>query len=154
MTPAAFGDAPGHTLLKMPFTLRDLSRLRLHIECLTAPSGLTELTRGTFLIAVDAVATSAIEHGNSGTLLLRQSHESLECRIDASGLACEAPNGAPRENECEKSRWGCNAGLVTRIADRLSIPASATGTTVTLSVRLPSGKRPESGTNERQAVAE
>ncbi|WP_051872284.1 ATP-binding protein [Streptomyces sclerotialus] len=137
MTPPAPGDPPSHLLFTTSFTLDDLPHLRLLIEFFAAQSGLAELMRAEFVVAVDAVATSAIEHGDGGTLRLRQSDGRLECQVGDSGPVCAVENVSSRANECGKSLWGCGFGLVSRLTDRLSVSASANGATVTLSVNLP-----------------
>ncbi|MGO4430463.1 ATP-binding protein, partial [Streptomyces sp. MCAF7] len=73
-------------LLQRRFTARELPRLRVQVEECAAWAGLAETRRGDFVLAVDAVATNAVEHaGGQGALLLRRVGNELECRISDSG---------------------------------------------------------------------
>lgn len=132
MTPPIPGEAPAHLMLVTSFTTRDLPRLRLLIDHVAAQAGLPELIRGEFLTAIDAVATTAIEHRNGGTLRLQRSHGRLECHIEEGAPAHDAENSPSRGRGRGGSLWECGRAL----AERLSIAVSAQGATVALSVSL------------------
>ncbi|GEB51926.1 ATP-binding protein [Streptomyces sp. NHF165] len=129
-------------LCRLRFTVRDLPRLRIEVETCAAGAGLCEPRRGEFVVAVDAVATNAVEHaGGSGHLLLRNLGEELECRVTDSGPGFSAdviPELLPGLDGAHTGRGLWLARLVT---DRLTIAPNdgpdAKGAVVTLAVRLP-----------------
>ncbi|MEB8339333.1 ATP-binding protein [Streptomyces endophyticus] len=131
-------DHPTVTLLDCPFTQDDLPRLRMLVDQYADREGLPEPRRGEFIVAVDAVATNAIEHATgSGTLFLRRADGHLECRIHDTGPGFTAdviPSLAPGigGHAAGRGLW-----IATLVTDQLTISAETGGATVTLFMRLP-----------------
>ncbi|NSC22860.1 ATP-binding protein [Streptomyces albus subsp. chlorinus] len=129
-------------LCRLRFTLRDLPRLRAEVEACAASAGLGEPRRGEFVVAVDAVATNAVEHaGGGGQLVLRNLGNELECQVADSGPGFTEdviPELLPGLDGATSGRGLWLAKLVT---DRLSVADSAAGkgSVVTFAVRLPEG---------------
>ncbi|GAA2084511.1 hypothetical protein GCM10009801_45720 [Streptomyces albiaxialis] len=131
-------------LCRLRFTLRDLPRVRIEVDTCAAWAGLGEPRRGEFVVAVDAVATNAVEHaGGRGQLLLRHLGNELECQVTDSGPGFSEdviPELLPGLDGATTGRGLWLARLVT---DRLTItPADKTcgsGSLVTLAVKLPGG---------------
>ncbi|MFG3253833.1 ATP-binding protein [Streptomyces sp. NPDC048172] len=131
-------------LCRLRFTLRDLPRVRIEVETCAAWAGLGEPRRGEFVVAVDAVATNAVEHaGGRGQLLLRHIGDELECQVTDSGPGFSAdviPELLPGLDGATTGRGLWLARLVT---DRLTIAAAdkscGSGSLVTLAVKLPGG---------------
>ncbi|NLU68600.1 ATP-binding protein [Streptomyces sp. HNM0574] len=135
-------------LCRLHFTDRDLRRVRMEVEEWAAWAGLGEPRRGEFVVAVDAVATNAVEHaGGRGRLLLRQRDGELECRIEDSGPGFTEdviPELAPGVDGAGSGRGLWLARLVT---DRLTVERGAAldggepapGAVVTLAVRIREG---------------
>ncbi|MGW7518736.1 ATP-binding protein [Streptomyces sp. NPDC054796] len=126
-------------LCRLHFTSRDLPRLRIEVEECAAWAGLGEPRRGEFVVAVDAVATNAVEHaGGQGRLVLRQLGSELECTVEDSGPGFSEdviPELAPGVAGAPSGRGLWLARLVT---DRLTVePGDGSGALVTLVVRLP-----------------
>ncbi|MEU1670015.1 ATP-binding protein [Streptomyces sparsogenes] len=125
-------------LLQRRFTARELPLLRVQVEECAAGAGLAEARRGDFVLAVDAIATNAVEHaGGAGTLLLRRVGDELECRISDSGPGFSEdviPRILPGLDGATSGRGLWLTRLVT---DRLAISAGAVGAVVTLAMRLP-----------------
>lgn len=126
-------------LCRFRFTLRDLPRLRMEVESSAAWAGLNEPRRGEFIVAIDAVATNAIEHaGGGGHLLLRQLGTELECQVADSGPGFTEdviPEVLPGLDGAPTGRGLWLARLVT---DRLTIgSADGKGAVVTMAVWLP-----------------
>lgn len=128
-------------LCRLRFTVRDLPRVRIEVDSCAAWAGLCEPRRGEFVVAVDAVATNAVEHaGGSGQLLLRHVGDELVCQVSDSGPGFTEeviPELLPGLDGATTGRGLWLARLVT---DRLSVdPAHGSGSLVTLAVRLPHG---------------
>ncbi|WP_326689101.1 MULTISPECIES: ATP-binding protein [unclassified Streptomyces] len=128
-------------LCRLRFTLRDLPRLRIEVESCAAWAGLCEPRRGEFVVAVDAVATNAVEHaGGGGQLLLRHIGDELECQVADSGPGFTEdviPELLPGLDGAPTGRGLWLAKLVT---DRLTVgDAGGQGSVVTFAVRLPRG---------------
>ncbi|MGI5467503.1 ATP-binding protein [Streptomyces sp. CA-132043] len=126
-------------LLQRRFTARLLPQVRLLVEECAAREGLAEPRRGEFVLAVDEVASNAVEHaGGSGRLVLRRTDHELECLVIDSGpgfTEAVIPELLPGLDGAPTGRGLWMARLV---ADRLSItPGPADGAMVTLAVRLP-----------------
>ncbi|NGO72585.1 ATP-binding protein [Streptomyces boncukensis] len=126
-------------LCRLRFTLRDLPRLRIEVDTCAAWAGLCEPRRGEFVVAVDAVATNAVEHaGGGGQLLLRHIGNELECQVTDSGPGFSEdviPELLPGLDGAPTGRGLWLAKLVT---DRFTVGAAGrTGALVTLAVRLP-----------------
>ncbi|MGW8377645.1 ATP-binding protein [Streptomyces sp. ODS28] len=126
-------------LCRLHFTSRDLPRVRIQVEECAAWAGLGEPRRGEFIVAVDAVATNAVEHaGGHGRLLLRQVGPELECRVEDSGPGFSEdviPKLAPGVDGAPSGRGLWLARLVT---DRLTVEcANGHGSVVTLAMWLP-----------------
>lgn len=130
-------------LCRLHFTSRDLPRIRIEVEECAAAAGLGEPRRGEFVVAVDAVATNAVEHaGGTGRLLLRQLGGELECQVADTGPGFSEdviPELAPGVAGATAGRGLWLARLVT---DRLTVghaDGPGSGAVVTLAVRLPGG---------------
>jgi anti-sigma regulatory factor (Ser/Thr protein kinase) len=129
-------------LCRLHFTSRDLPRIRIEVEECAASAGLAEPRRGEFVVAVDAVATNAVEHaGGTGRLVMRHLANELECRVEDSGPGFSEdviPELAPGVAGATAGRGLWLARLVT---DRLTVePAGPdSGAVVTLAVKLPGG---------------
>ncbi|MGP3978219.1 ATP-binding protein [Streptomyces sp. 8N114] len=126
-------------LCRLRFTLRDLPRLRAEVEARAASAGLNEPRRGEFVVAVDAVATNAVEHaGGGGQLVLRHLGDELECQVADSGPGFTEdviPELLPGLDGATSGRGLWLARLVT---DRLTVAdAAGQGSVVTFAVRLP-----------------
>lgn len=126
-------------LCRLHFTSRDLPRVRIQVEECAAWAGLSEPRRGEFIVAVDAVATNAVEHaGGQGRLLLRQIGPELECQVEDSGPGFTEdviPKLAPGVDGAPSGRGLWLARLVT---DRLTVEqANGSGSVVTLAMWLP-----------------
>ncbi|MES4909166.1 MULTISPECIES: ATP-binding protein [unclassified Streptomyces] len=130
-------DQAAERLLQRRFTARELPLLRVQVEECAAWAGLAETRRGDFVLAVDAVATNAVEHaGGAGALLLRRVGDELECRISDSGPGFSEdviPRILPGLDGATSGRGLWLTRLVT---DRLAVSAGAVGTVVTLAMRL------------------
>lgn len=125
-------------LCRLRFTLRDLPRLRAEVEARAASAGLNEPRRGEFVVAVDAVATNAVEHaGGGGQLVLRHLGDELECQVADSGPGFTEdviPELLPGLDGATSGRGLWLAKLVT---DRLTVAGAAgQGSVVTFAVRL------------------
>lgn len=126
-------------LCRLRFTLRDLPRLRAEAARASTSAGLGEPRRGEFVVAVDAVATNAVEHaGGGGQLVLRNLGHELECQVADSGPGFSEdviPELLPGLDGAPSGRGLWLAKLVT---DRLSVAeAAGKGSVVTFAVRLP-----------------
>ena len=137
-------------LCKLHFTSRDLPRLRVEVEECAAWAGLGEPRRGEFVVAVDAIATNAVEHaGGEGRLLLRQLGSELECTVEDSGPGFTEdviPELAPG---VDGARHGRGLWLARLVTDRLTVEkASGMGAVVTLAMRLSNGASDSPGTSE------
>ncbi|MBB5935372.1 ATP-binding protein [Streptomyces zagrosensis] len=130
------GEADGR-LLDRQFTARDLPQLRVLVEECAAWAGLSDARRGDFVLAVDEIATNAIEHaGGRGHLTLRRVGDELECKIADSGPGFSEdviPDLLPGLDGAPSGRglW-----LTRLVSDRLAISAGAIGAVVTLAMRL------------------
>lgn len=130
-------------LCRLHFTSRDLPRIRIEVEECAAWAGLAEPRRGEFVVAVDAVATNAVEHaGGSGRLLLRQVGAELECRVEDYGPGFSEdviPELAPGVGGAPTGRGLWLARLIT---DRLSVErrpeGEGPGALVIVAMRIPS----------------
>ncbi|MGW7268439.1 ATP-binding protein [Streptomyces sp. NPDC054842] len=124
-------------LLRSRFAGADIPRLRVLVEGHATLAGLVEARRADFVVAMDAVATNAVQHGGGdGTLVLLRRGGELECRISDRGPGCteavltglaHGPGGPAR---------GGGLWLTRLVADRLSITPGAPGTTVSFAMRL------------------
>ena len=129
-------------LCRLHFTSRDLPRIRIEVEECAASAGLAEPRRGEFVVAVDAVATNAVEHaGGTGRLVMHHLPGELECRVEDFGPGFSEdviPELAPGVAGATEGRGLWLARLVT---DRLTVePAGPdSGAVVTLAVKLPGG---------------
>ncbi|MFC0598588.1 ATP-binding protein [Streptomyces palmae] len=125
-------------LLQRRFTARELPELRVQVDQCAASAGLPDSRRGDFVLAVDEIASNAVEHaGGGGTLLLRRVGNELECRISDSGPGFSdevIPRLLPGLDGATSGRGLWLTQLVT---DRLAISPGAPGTVVTLAMRLP-----------------
>ncbi|OEJ25924.1 hypothetical protein AS594_16885 [Streptomyces agglomeratus] len=120
---------PREPLLEFDFTQEDIPRLRVLVDQYAAWAGLPEPRRGDFVLAADAVATNAVEHGGgSGRLVLHRSPGSpgaLECTVSDSGpgfASSVIPELAPglAGSHCGRGLW-----LTRLITDRLVITRGA-----------------------------
>ncbi|MFH8371650.1 ATP-binding protein [Streptomyces sp. NPDC018031] len=141
MPPRAARALAEHTaerLLKRHFCARRLPELRVQVEKYAAWAGLPESRRGDFVLAVDEIATNAVEHaGGTGALLLRHVGDELECRISDSGPGFSAeviPRVLPGLDGATSGRGLWLTQLVT---DRLAVTPGRPGAVVTLAMRLP-----------------
>ncbi len=122
------GGGPQERLLELDFAQDDLPRLRVLVDQYAAWAGLAEPRRGDFVLAADAVARNAVEHGGgSGRLLLRRAFGALECTISDSGpgfASSVIPELAPGlgGSHCGRGLW-----LTRLITDRLVIAGGAGG---------------------------
>lgn len=134
-------------LCRLRFTVKDLPRVRIEVETCAAWAGLCEPRRGEFVVAVDAVATNAVEHaGGHGQLLLRHIGDELECQVADEGPGFSEdviPELLPGLDGAPTGRGLWLAKLVT---DRLSVTGAGgagggagSGSLVTFAVRLPHG---------------
>lgn len=133
----AFGERDEERLLRRRFTDRELPQLRVLVEERAMRAGLPEARRGDFVLAVDEIASNAIEHaGGRGELTLRRVGDELECRIADSGpgfteevIPAVLPglDGAPT---------GRGLWLSRLVTDRLAVNAGGVGAVVTLAMRL------------------
>ncbi|MER0244714.1 ATP-binding protein [Streptomyces sp. HSW2009] len=130
------GESDGR-LLDRDFTARDLPLLRVLVEERAAWAGLAEARRGDFVLAVDEIATNAIEHaGGRGHLLLRRIGNELECTISDRGPGFSdavIPDVLPGLDGAPSGRglW-----LTRLVSDRLAVSAGTVGAVVTLAMRL------------------
>ncbi|MFE7117178.1 ATP-binding protein [Streptomyces sp. NPDC057654] len=122
------GDGAEEWLLECDFTGEDLPGLRVAVGECAAWAGLTEPRWGEFVLAVNEIASNAVEHGGGrGCLTLRRCRGELECRI-----ADEGP-GFPESviPEILPGLDGAHAGrglwLARMVTDRLVIGGGATG---------------------------
>ncbi|MGW7050681.1 ATP-binding protein [Streptomyces sp. NPDC054887] len=135
---------PQERLLEYDFGPEDLPRLRVLVDQWAAWAGLAEPRRGDFVLAADAVATNAVEHGGGrGRLVLRRSPGALECTISDSGpgfASSVIPELAPG---LAGSHGGRGLWLTRLITDRLVITGgaqdgrAAPGSVVAFAMRLP-----------------
>lgn len=135
--PSSRSSRPEQQLLKRRFTARTLPQLRFGVEECAAWCGLSEPRRGEFVLAVDEVATNAVEHaGGEGRLLLRRVRDELEARVTDAGPGFTAdviPELLPGLDGGPRGRGLWLARLTT---DRLTIDAGHPGSVVTLAVRI------------------
>lgn len=125
-------------LLKRHFTARTLPQLRYGVEECAARAGLPEPRRGDFVLAVDAVATNAVEHaGGTGRLLLRDLGGELEAIVTDDGPGFSADVIPELLPGLDGAPHGRGLWLATITTDRLSIERGTTGAIVTLGVTLP-----------------
>ncbi|MFD5102353.1 ATP-binding protein [Streptomyces albidochromogenes] len=124
-------DGSRERLLEFDFGREDMPRLRVLVDQYAAWAGLAEPRRGDFVLAADAVATNAVEHGGGrGRLLLHRSAGSpgaLECVISDSGpgfASSVIPELAPGLGG---SHGGRGLWLTRLITDRLVIEGGAGG---------------------------
>ncbi|GAA2922215.1 ATP-binding protein [Streptomyces enissocaesilis] len=122
------GGGPQERLLELDFARDDLPRLRVLVDQHAAWAGLAEPRRGDFVLAADALATNAVEHGGGGgRLLLRRASGALECTVSDSGPGF-APSVIPElapglgGSHCGRGLW-----LTRLITDRLVITGGADG---------------------------
>ncbi|MEV8308178.1 ATP-binding protein [Streptomyces flavidovirens] len=125
------GGGPQERLLELDFSREDMPRLRVLVDQYAAWAGLAEPRRGDFVLAADAVATNAVEHGGGGGRLLLHrcagSPRALECAISDSGpgfASSVIPELAPglAGSHCGRGLW-----LTRLITDRLVITGGADG---------------------------
>ena len=131
-------------LCRLRFTLRDLPRVRIEVDTCAAWAGLGEPRRGEFVVAVDAVATNAVEHaGGRGQLLLRHLGNELECQVTDSGPGFSADVIPELLPGLEGATTGRGLWLARLVTDRLTITpadqARGSGSLVTLAIKLPGG---------------
>lgn len=130
-------DGADGRLLDRHFTARDLPLLRVLVEDRAAWAGLSDARRGDFVLAVDEIATNAIEHaGGRGHLVLRRVGDELECSISDRGPGftdAVIPDVLPGLDGAPTGRGLWLSRLVT---DRLVISAGTIGAVVTLAMRL------------------
>ncbi|MBH5333845.1 ATP-binding protein [Streptomyces pactum] len=125
-------------LLKRRFDARQLPELRVLVEKCAARAGLRESRRGDFVLAVDEIATNAVEHaGGAGVLLLRRVGDELECRITDSGPGF-SPSLIPRVLPgLDGATSGRGLWLTQLVTDRFAVARGEPGAVVTLAMRLP-----------------
>ncbi|TVL93339.1 ATP-binding protein [Streptomyces sp. SAJ15] len=124
-------------LLRRRFTARELPELRVQVEQCAAWAGLSEIRRGDFVLAVDEIATNAVEHaGGKGTLLLRRIGEELECQITDSGPGFSADVIPELLPGLDGATTGRGLWLTKLVTDRLTVTAGTSGAVVTLAMRL------------------
>ncbi|WP_030559968.1 ATP-binding protein [Streptomyces aureocirculatus] len=125
-------------LIDCPFVQTDLPRLRVLVDRYADREGLPAPRRGDFIVAVDAVASNAIEHaGGTGTLILQRADGHLACHIHDSGPGFTTdvvPPPAPGNGDLSAGRGLWIASLIT---DHLSITSDTNGSVVSLTMRLP-----------------
>jgi anti-sigma regulatory factor (Ser/Thr protein kinase) len=130
-------DRAGPHLLRRRFTAGELPRLRVQVEECAASAGLSENRRGDFVLAVDEIASNAIEHaGGTGSLLLRRIGDELECRITDSGPGFSEDVIPQILPGLDGATSGRGLWLTRLVTDRLAISAGAVGAVVTLAMRL------------------
>ncbi|MFJ3222329.1 ATP-binding protein [Streptomyces sp. NPDC086783] len=128
---------PHDVLLHSRFAGGDLPRLRVLVEGHATLAGLVEPRRDDFVVAMDAVATNAVQHGGGdGTLVLLRRGGELECRISDRGPGCTEAVLADLPHAPGASAEGAGLWLTRLVADRLSITPGAPGTTVSFAMRL------------------
>ncbi|MGY6021647.1 ATP-binding protein [Streptomyces spinosirectus] len=123
-------------LLEQRFTADCLALLRTLVESAAAKEGLDDMRLGEFILAVDEIASNAIEHaGGSGQLVLRRVDGALECLItdEGAGFTPDIPELAPDLDSAD----GRGLWLARLLTDRLTITAGAVGAAVTLIMHLP-----------------
>jgi anti-sigma regulatory factor (Ser/Thr protein kinase) len=124
-------------LLRRRFGAADIPPLRVLVESYAAFAGLPEPRRGDFVVAMDAVAVNAVQHGGGqGVLVLARTPGELECRISDRGPGFTEeviPDLAPGLNGCCPGRglW-----LTRLITDRLTVVPGPAGTTVTFAMAV------------------
>ncbi|KOG89138.1 ATP-binding protein [Streptomyces varsoviensis] len=122
------GDGAEEWLLECVFTGEDLPGLRVAVGECAASAGLKEPRWGEFVLAVNEIASNAIEHGGGrGCLTLRRRSGELECRIadDGPGFPESViPELLPGLDGAHTGRGLWLARLVT---DRLVIDGGAAG---------------------------
>ncbi|KUF19417.1 hypothetical protein AT728_30520 [Streptomyces silvensis] len=125
-------------MLDCPFVQGDLPRLRVLVDRYADREGLPEPRRWDFVVAVDAVASNAIEHAEGGgTLVLERADGHLACHIHGSGpgfTADAVPQEMPGADEHAAGRGLWLASLIT---DHLTVSTGADGSVVSLTMRLP-----------------
>ncbi|GAA0667472.1 hypothetical protein GCM10009535_54150 [Streptomyces thermocarboxydovorans] len=134
-SPGNGGD--GECLLDYRFGLAELAKLRLLVEECGAGVGLTEPRRSDFLLAVNEIASNAIEHGGGGgRLLLWKVGDELECRIADSGPGFTEAVVPESLTGLDGATRGRGLYIARLVADRFNISAAAVGAVVTLAMRM------------------
>ncbi|MEV0281995.1 ATP-binding protein [Streptomyces sp. NPDC050610] len=122
------GDGAEEWLLECEFTGEDLPGLRVAVGECAAWAGLTEPRWGEFVLAVNEIASNAVEHGGGrGCLTLRRRCGELECSIADEGPGFPesvVPELLPGLDGAHTGRGLWLARLVT---DRLVIRGGAMG---------------------------
>ncbi|MFJ8825206.1 ATP-binding protein [Streptomyces sp. NPDC102467] len=137
MTAPDLGDQSATPVLECPFTQGDLPRLRMLIDRYADREGLSEPRRGDFIVAIDAVATNAIEYaGGGGTLTLQRANGHLECHIHDSGPGFTADVIPPQAPRIDDRSGGSGLWIAALITDQLTISSNTKGAIVALVMRL------------------
>ncbi|MEV1025665.1 ATP-binding protein [Streptomyces sp. NPDC050264] len=138
MTAPGRGDQADTPVLEYPFTRGDLPRLRMLVDQYADREGLSEVRRCDFVVAIDAVATNAIQYaGGGGMLTLQRADGHLECHVHDAGPGFTAdvtPPAAPGAGDPGGGRGLWIAALST---DQLTISSDTRGAIVALIMRLP-----------------
>ncbi|MEV0260396.1 ATP-binding protein [Streptomyces sp. NPDC050617] len=122
------GDGAEEWLLECVFTGEDLPGLRVAVGECAAWAGLTEPRWGEFVLAVNEIASNAVEHGGGrGCLTLRRCRGELECRIADDGPGFPESVIPEILPGLDGAHTGRGLWLARMVTDRLVIGSGAGG---------------------------
>jgi anti-sigma regulatory factor (Ser/Thr protein kinase) len=126
-------------VLTAEFRAGELSVLRHQVDQAVRRAGLAGSAADGFVIAVNEMVANAVRHAGGGGRLRLWRGSDLVCQIEDHGPGFPAHEYLERvEAPVASPAGGMGLWLAQQTADRLAIDSGPTGTTVTISVSLPS----------------
>jgi anti-sigma regulatory factor (Ser/Thr protein kinase) len=122
----------GSMLEISPFTVGDLHRLREMVAQASRAVGLSRLRTENLILAVNEIATNAIQHAGGGSVVVEHDDAmvAVEVRDHGPGLPVDQPTAPPgADAEGGRGLW-----LARRLCRGLSVASGPAGVTVRLNM--------------------
>ncbi|GGL95285.1 hypothetical protein GCM10010129_43930 [Streptomyces fumigatiscleroticus] len=124
--------------LRIPFTAPLLPQVRFQVGEWATGRGLPRDRGEEFVLAVNEVASNAVQHGGGhGLLQVYEQHGALHCQISDEGPGFAREVGASVMCGPETAESGRGLWMVQQLTSHMKITTGTAGTVVTLAVLLP-----------------
>jgi anti-sigma regulatory factor (Ser/Thr protein kinase) len=131
-------DRPDDVALDRPFGAGGLYALRAAVAAHASALGGGTAQVESLVIVASELATNAILHGGGGgRLLLWRADGWIAMRVSDHGTGLPDPETAGTSPQSPSATGGRGLWITRNLCDEMAISAGATGTTVTVSLRLP-----------------